>query len=332
MSFTSVFGFTTAIIGGFSIFSGLLLTPFLFFIRLFGVTYYTIRNDEDKVRIIIKALQKTTTSSGVYFQYGNYFPSGYFIGPYCAGYYEYSRSRDIGSSGEVYIITTKSYLDMLLSTGPSKQIFKQVKSDTGSEKTPLIEEVKEESMSIYCRNGSYTNIYYNPIRLDMSGLEPRGQQQKIVDEICSSYEKTKRGVFFIHGICGAGKSTIGLLVAKKLEGNFCHSFNPTDPGNTLHQLINDTDPCEDTPLVIVLEEINIMIRHVNEGLIERHKNVMTSIVNKSTYNTFMDDLILYKHIIFILTSNESRDAIDQLDPCYLRKGRVDATYSMMDPL
>ena len=72
-----------------------------------------------------------------------------------------------------------------------------------------------------------------------------------------------------------------------------------------------------------------MIKNIDHGLIQRHKNVMTSIVNKSTYNTFMDDLILYKNIIFILTSNESREAIDELDPCYLRKGRVDATYSMM---
>ena len=322
MSFTSVFAFTSAILGGFSIFTSFLITPLLFFMRLFGITYYTIRNDEDKIRTIIKALQKTTTSSSIYFQYGNYFPSGYFLGIYCVGYYEYSRSRE--STGEVYIITTKPYLDMLLTH--TTQI-----SKSGTSLKPT-EDVVEKSVSIFCRNGSYTNIYYNAIRLELNALEPRGQQEEIVNDICAKFETAKRGVFFIHGVCGAGKSTIGLLVAKKLKGNFCHSFNPTDPGNTLHQLINDTDMCDDFPLIIVLEEINIMIRNIDGGLIERHKNVMTSIVNKSTYNTFMDDLILYKNIIFILTSNESRKVIDELDPCYLRKGRVDATYSMMEVL
>jgi hypothetical protein len=317
MSFTSVFAFTSAILGGFSIFTSFLITPLLFFIRVFGINYYTIRNDEDKLRTLIKALQKTTTSSSVYFQYGNYFPSGYFIGRHCVGYYDYSRSRE--SAGEVYIITTRPYLDMLLKS----QVLKTISPSSSNE--PEL----DKSVSIFCRNGSYTNIYYNSLRLELSGLTPKGQQDEIVHDICTKYETAKRGVFFIHGVCGAGKSTIGLLVAKRLKGNFCHSFNPTDPGNTLHQLINDTDKCEDIPLVIVLEEINVMIRNIDHGLIQRHKNVMTSIVNKSTYNTFMDDLILYKNIIFILTSNESREAIDELDPCYLRKGRVDATYSMM---
>ena len=193
MSFTSVFAFTSAILGGFSIFTSFLITPLLFFIRIFGITYYTIRNDEDKIRTIIKALQKTTTSSGIYFQYGNYYPSGYFVGLYCVGYYEYSRSRE--SSGEVYIITTKPYLDMLLSS----QISKSISS------TPT-ENVVEKSVSIFCRNGSYTNIYYNAIRLELNALEPKGQQEEIVNDICAKYETEKRGVFFIHGVCGAGKS------------------------------------------------------------------------------------------------------------------------------
>jgi ATP-dependent 26S proteasome regulatory subunit len=43
-------------------------------------------------------------------------------------------------------------------------------------------------------------------------------------------------------------------------------------------------------------------------------------------------MIFYKNIVLILTSNESKDHIDKMDPAYLRKGRIDETYSMMEQL
>jgi hypothetical protein len=46
----------------------------------------------------------------------------------------------------------------------------------------------------------------------------------------------------------------------------------------------------------------------------------------------MDDLILYRNVLIIMTSNESKEKMDELDPCYLRKGRVNEYYSMMSVL
>ena len=43
-------------------------------------------------------------------------------------------------------------------------------------------------------------------------------------------------------------------------------------------------------------------------------------------------MILYKNVILILTSNESIEEISALDPCYLRKGRIDGSFSMMTPI
>jgi hypothetical protein len=37
---------------------------------------------------------------------------------------------------------------------------------------------------------------------------------------------------------------------------------------------------------------------------------------------------MYKHVIIIMTSNEDKPAIDALDPCYLRQGRIQGDYSM----
>jgi gluconate kinase len=174
--------------------------------------------------------------------------------------------------------------------------------------------------------------YYSRARIELHDLEPRGQQGEVIDSICDEFIKHKRGVYFIHGVSGAGKSTIGMLIASRLKGTFCHTFNPTDPGDTLHHLLRDSEPTDEQPTVILLEEVNTMIRAVHENAIQKHKNVCTCIHNKSTYNTFMDDLILYRNLMIIMTSNEAKDAIDALDPCYLRKGRVHGYYSMMEPL
>ena len=328
----SIFSEISYLLGGvglLSIFSPI-LTPLFFVLRLFGVHYYTIRNDEEKVRAVIKYLQKNTTSSEIIYQHGNSFPSGTFISTNCLGFYKYSGSRDTGT-GEVQVLTTKAMFTKMVESEKIASAFVSTKKLVESvESTDRVEDTGP--LSIYSRIGEYTNLYYSALRLDVQGLEPKGQQKEIVEDICQKYKETKRGVFFIHGISGAGKSTIGLLVAKQLKGTFCHTFNPTDPGDTLHLLLRDSDPCEESPTVIVLEEINTLIRNINEGLVQKHKNITTQINNKSTYNTFFDDLIMYKHVIIIMTSNEDKPAIDALDPCYLRQGRIHANYSMPEAL
>ena len=324
----SIFASLTYLTGGFGLLSVFtpILTPLLFLLRLFGIHYYTIRNDEERIRIVIKYLQKNTVSSQIIYQYGNSFPSGTFIGLNCAGYYHYASQRD-GGTGEVFIICTKDAFSKIIEGPKITPVFKQVETSAEPEE-------KEETvpLMIYGREGGYTQLYYSSMNLDLQGLEPRGQQKEIVDDICDLFNKTNRGVFFIHGVSGAGKSTIGLLVAKRLKGTFCHSFNPTEPGDNLHLLLRDMSPAEGCPTVIVLEEMNTLIRHIHEGNIQRHKNITTLIYNKSTYNTFMDDLILYRNVIIIMTSNEDKSAIDALDPCYLRAGRIHGNYSMNEAL
>jgi hypothetical protein len=326
MSLVSNLSYFTGGLGILSLFAPI-LTPLLFLLKICGINYYTIRNDEERVRAAIKVLHKNTISSTIIFQYGNFFPSGTFIGFYCIGYYTYANSREFGSS-EVHIITTKdSFLKLVESTKVTSVFAKDKPIDE-----IMKEEMEKEPLLIFGREGGYTNLFYSRLRLDVQGLEPKGQQKEIIEDICKIYKEKRRGVFFIHGISGAGKSTIGLLVAKKLNGTFCHSFNPTDPGDTLHLLLRDTEPSDETPTVIVLEEVNTLIRHVNEGVIEKHKEITTLIHNKMTYNTFIDDLILYKNVIIIMTSNEDKQTIDLLDPSYLRKGRVDEYYTMMEVL
>ena len=81
-----------------------------------------------------------------------------------------------------------------------------------------------------------------------------------------------------------------------------------------------------------LEEVDTMIEVVHKGEVVNHKKVTTMIRNKASYNTFFDDMIIYSKIIVILTSNKSKEEIDKLDTSYLRHGRVNAYYKMMNPL
>lgn len=317
----SYFAIITAGFGLASFFTPL-MTPFLLLFRLIGLNYYIIRKDDEKTRTISKALQKTTMNTITLFQCGNYYPSGYFIGWRCAGFYHYSESFE-GVSSEIHMITAPSYFAKISESEKTAISFSDAikKSDT-----------QPKSMTIFLRSGSYTSIWYSRMRIDIRDLAPKGQQSEIVCKICENFEKRRRGVFFIHGVSGAGKSTIGLLVANRLNGTLCHTFNPTEPGDTLQYLLRDSDPTDETPTIILIEEANTLIRNVHGDSIRKHKNITTCIYNKSTYNTFMDDLILYRNVLFILTSNESRESIDALDQCYLRKGRVHGHYSMMETL
>lgn len=329
MNFLSSLTYLTGGFGLLSIFAPI-LTPFLFILRLFSIHYYTIRNDEERIRMVIKHLQKHTISSQIIYQYGNSFPSGTFIGLNYVGYYQYASQRE-GGTGEVHMVCTKEAFSKIIEAPKTGPIFKQIAATDESKET---KETKEEAfpLMIYGREGGYTSLYYTSIDLDLQGLEPIGKQKEIVDDICKKYEKNSRGVFFIHGISGAGKSTIGLLVAKQLKGTFCHTFNPTEPGDNLHGLLRATCPAEELPTIIVLEEMNTLIRNIHEGSIQRHKNITTLIHNKSTYNTFMDDMILYRNVIIIMTSNEDKSSIDAIDPCYLRSGRIQGNYSMPEAL
>ena len=82
----------------------------------------------------------------------------------------------------------------------------------------------------------------------------------------------------------------------------------------------------------MIEEVDVLIEQIHKNQITLHNEVQTAIYNKSTYNTFMDDMFFFKNVVLIMTSNTSKEKLSKLDPSYLRKGRVDACYSMMKSL
>ena len=286
-----------------------------------GIRRYVIHGDNDKYRDLVKRLETDTYNSSFIYRRSKMIKTGYFVGPACAGYY--FKDPNCIEDEKITLMTTAKY-------------FEKLTADTD---TPKITDIsmpseKETNIKVFLRNGPYRSFWYTPLTMDVSAIVPLGEQAPVVAETVRIYNAKGRAVVFIHGVTGAGKSSVGYLVAKEIGANYTNTFRPTDPGDSFGNLLSElrTRDEADTPLVIVLEEANLMIHAVHEGTIERHRETPVPISDKTSWVGFLDNLIFYRNIVVILTSNESKDALDALDPAYLRKGRVDTTFSMMTPL
>jgi hypothetical protein len=223
------------------------------------------------------------------------------------------------------------------------QFTQKIESDSEKEeegasllnKEPTKEKVHTK-INVFMRGGSYKSFYYSPLSLDVSHIKPINGQDKIMNEIIKIYNEKSRASVFIHGVSCAGKSSIGYLVAKAINGNFCHTFNPSEPGDNFSHMvreINSRNDDEPLPLVIVIEEANEIIKNIyDKKNIKVHQEIPTPIHDKSSWCNFLDDMVFYKNVVLILTSNVSKQAIDDLDPAFLRHGRINATFSMMKPI
>jgi deoxyadenosine/deoxycytidine kinase len=136
----------------------------------------------------------------------------------------------------------------------------------------------------------------------------------------------------ISGKQGIGKSTMGILLANKLKGSLCKTYSPIEPGNKLESLYNKVDPTFNNPLIILLDEFDILIDAFHNNNIILHKNIPIEVHNKITWNSLFDDikLKLYPNIIVLLTSNLSKEDIEKKykDKSYIREGRINMYHSL----
>jgi DNA replication protein DnaC len=291
------------------------LSPnYLFYLiyYFFKIKKYVITGDKEITNSIMKKIMNHIFYTEVTYHNGRDQPSGFFIGKKYYGFIEMKE-------GTTIIMYTK------------EETYNQLMEQEEMEKEKVIEykPIIKNKLNVFIRKGTYRNIYYNSLRLDLTHINPIGDQQHVVDTIKKVYNKNDRASIFIHGVTGAGKSTIGYLLAKELNASYCHTFNPTEPGDYLSNLIVDIRT-QDDPVVIVIEEVDVLIKKINDG-IDKNVEIPIEIYNKTTWNNFMDDLIFYK-IVLIFTSNTSKNDIDKLDPSYLRQGRIDEYFYMDKPI
>lgn len=300
---------------------GILLFYLLSFV---GISRYTITGDKETTYRVLKQLDREKLFASSHMVYkGVKFPKDILLTQRCVALITMEGGwRD---SWTIVIVGRTQYIESLL-----HEEAHTLTSDTPeSEDEPSIQSQTPISITVFTRLGSYREFFYRNLKLNVTDLQPKGDQSTVTKSILDLYATKKRCAVFLSGPPATGKSSVGYLLAKELKGAFCHSFNPTDPGDNIYSLLVETradDP--ERPIVIVLEETNMLLRKIHTGQVMMNEKVPTSVYDKMTWCNFLDDMAFYKHVVLILTSNETKDSIDTLDPAYLRKGRVDATIEM----
>jgi len=288
-----------------------LLVPVCLIIQVFGIKLYRII-DERKTDMILRKL-KVISANTVYYN-SEFKPHSLFFSWYCIGniYLTEINRRMIT---EIYIITTKEYIDNLMKDHQDEII--SLKGDN-------------TKITIYIREGTFYYLSYNKWSIPFN-KNIKENQNTIVHAIIKFYRDNNYCTSFISGAPGSGKTTIAYFLAKELNGCICKTFNPTDPGDQIIQLIRTVNPTPDKPLIVLLDEIDIMIDKIHNNKIDTHKNIPVPVRSKTDFNGFLDDVEIHcKNTIFILTSNLSKDVIEANtnDKSYLRDGRVNRYFSM----
>lgn len=160
----------------------------------------------------------------------------------------------------------------------------------------------------------------------------RNNQRTTIDDILNVYEKTSKVVCYLYGETRTGKSSIPKILASKMKETcetvyYTDTFKPTDPNDSFFVLHTTVNPNKESPLIVVLEEVDGIIRNAHEKTVPRHNHLPISITDKSSWNTFLDrfDDNMFKNVILIMTSNEPISNINKLDPSYLGENRVNIT-------
>lgn len=122
------------------------------------------------------------------------------------------------------------------------------------------------------------------------------------------------------------------LVLSSLFGDgvhLCNTFRPTDPGDQFARLYTQVTPTKQSPLIVVLDEVDIIITRIHKESLPPHHDLVRQMHDKNGYNGFFDDLHWkYPHVIFLMTSNSTKEELDKLDTSYLRQGRVDGWFQV----
>jgi hypothetical protein len=187
------------------------------------------------------------------------------------------------------------------------------------------------TISVYNRGGTYTHSYWSRRRIPVDAIAPRPAQTSIIQRIQEHQRRTRHTVALLHGPPGCGKTMVGVLLAGALGGTFCNTLCPWRPGDQLADLYAEAEPDADKPLVVVLDEVDVGLVAVHAG-VPSHAQVPISVQTKTDWNRMLDEIGrgMYPHMVLLLTTNRTPEFLRELDPSYIRPGRVDIIVGMGD--
>jgi hypothetical protein len=191
------------------------------------------------------------------------------------------------------------------------------------------EDGKSKSITYWVRQGPFWNLQYMSRPLAVPKKEARDSQTSAIRRILATYEEKTHVVALLHGRAGGGKSMTGQFLCSQLlktkkSVHFCDTHMPYENCDNFDTFYNKISPNEDNPLVIAFEEVDGMVINLHSKVVEQ-KHFPIQIKNKTDWNSFLDkfDREIYPHVILLMTTNKSSLFFDELDPSYMREGRVD---------
>ena len=165
----------------------------------------------------------------------------------------------------------------------------------------------------------------------MKKLTPWASQTLIIDAIMKSYARHKFATIVISGDTCTGKSAVAYILAQKLKTTITTNamFNQL---NALDDVFQSNEPSYDFPVIALVDEFDQMINLTDSPVEKSNKDDFSrmlrgrsdNIATKKSWNEGLDkiNMGLYPFMIWILTTNKSREEIEQGDKSLFRSGRV----------
>lgn len=295
-------------------------TVVLLCLRWTGIRLYHIRNRE-----LCRRFQKRVNGNCSHITDNN-MGSGYAIGRYYAAHMDV-HANEYGDTYNIWVLCrSTTFDDLTKSNVTSESTFSDADEDSESE-SEIVPDDDPKTIIILERLGTYCNLYFRPRSITLTRLQPRDNQKKIMGKVLDFYHKYGHAVVYLHGAPGTGKSLMGLLLAKELGASYCSTLKPWQPGDAIGELYSDVEPTPDKPLVLVFDEFDTAL--VQFPLSPHHK-IPIAVPDKAGWNRMMDEIHwgLFPNMILLLTSNRPPEFIRDLDPSYIREGRIDVSEGM----
>lgn len=252
-------------------------------------------------------------------------PLGYIISydpkSYSIKYIAYVNSYKYSES--MLIITTKSLFENTMNRN-NKDLCIQEQEEFEASIQKIENHNDKNSLQMYTRYGEYSYLRYHSADLFIEHTTFTSQQNQLYLEIIKQYKTRPNLICYLYGKTGCGKTYFSYLLANKMKGTLCTTFKPTDPGDHFERLYRSVNPTKCKPLIILMDEIDVLIESLHTNKIVNHKNIPVPIKNKHSWNSFLDefDYGIWRNVIVILCSNKTASYIDSLDMSYLREGRI----------
>jgi len=280
--------------------------------QLFGIRLYTVTRREDCIKIQkrVKYCSHLTNGKG----------EGYSIG------YWYMMSITIIEGDEndrycVYMIATAATYEALLQDNEPRP------THASSDDVP-----EPKLVTVYERLGSFQHAWFKKRTFALPSLKPRPIQATTIEAIKEHHDRVGHTVAYLHGPPGSGKSMIGVLLAEMHGGAYCNTLRPWQPGDSLAALYSEVEPTKEKPLILAFDEIDDPLQKIHAG-IPPHKSLPICVHDKPSWNHMLDEIQrgMYPNLVIIFTSNKTPDFIREIDPSYIREGRVDLIHEVTAP-